>query len=224
MIGDWAIDAPITPLGVDELSIAGGLHGRGVAQAGCVADSERAIAHAEVVIEGEILPGGPVPEDQNTDTGHSMPELPGYNGPANPSLPVLQVKAITTRERPILQSIVGPARSTSTWPASRPRRASSRMPRWSCKAADPRKHARIEDNPGYLVAIASEKSVCAGWPSAPDGDQQGDPCRWTSAGVWWRGRRRLPRFAVRHHNPSFRQDPARDTHGAAELVHNLEFF
>ena len=37
-----------------------------------------------------------------------MPEFPGYTGDANPSLPVIKVKAITTRRNPILQTLVGP--------------------------------------------------------------------------------------------------------------------
>lgn len=60
------------------------------------------------MIEGEILPDIRVREDQNTGTGHAMPEFPGYNGPANPALPVIKIHAITTRERPIMQTIVGP--------------------------------------------------------------------------------------------------------------------
>ena len=37
-----------------------------------------------------------------------MPEFPGYDGDANPSLPVIEVTAITTRRNPILQTLVGP--------------------------------------------------------------------------------------------------------------------
>jgi 4-hydroxy-3-polyprenylbenzoate decarboxylase len=101
-------EAPTTPQGLDELSIAGGLRGEPVRLAPCVSIPESAIATAEVVIEGEILPGVRVREDQNTNTGHAMPEFPGYNGPANPSLALLRVTAITHRRNPILQTIVGP--------------------------------------------------------------------------------------------------------------------
>jgi len=101
-------EPPTTPLGYDELSVAGALRGRAVELAKCVSVDQCAIAHAEVVIEGEILPDVRVREDQNSKTGHAMPEFPGYNGYANPSLSVIKVKAITTRKNPILQTLVGP--------------------------------------------------------------------------------------------------------------------
>lgn len=101
-------EAPTTPLGFDELAIAGGLRGRPVELVPAVSVRQRAIARAEIVIEGEILPGRRVREDQNTGSGHAMPEFPGYNGPANPALPVIQVKAVTMRHGAILQTLVGP--------------------------------------------------------------------------------------------------------------------
>jgi 4-hydroxy-3-polyprenylbenzoate decarboxylase len=101
-------EPPTTPQGCDELSIAGGLRGRAIELAKCVSIDEWAIAHAEVVIEGEIIPGVRVREDQNSNSGHAMPEFPGYNGPANPSLALIKVKAITTRKNPILETVSGP--------------------------------------------------------------------------------------------------------------------
>jgi 4-hydroxy-3-polyprenylbenzoate decarboxylase len=101
-------EAPTTPQGFDELSVAGGLRGEPVRLATCVSISETAIANAEVVMEGEIIPGVRVREDQNSNTGHAMPEFPGYNGAANPSLALMRVTAITHRSNPILQTIVGP--------------------------------------------------------------------------------------------------------------------
>jgi len=101
-------EAPTTPLGFDELSIAGGLRGKPVELVDCVSVAQKSIARAEIVIEGEILPNVRVVEDQNTHTGHAMPEFPGYNGPANPSLPVIKVKAVTMRRGAIMQTLVGP--------------------------------------------------------------------------------------------------------------------
>jgi len=101
-------EPPTTPVGCDELSIAGGLRGHAVELAKCVSIDQYAIAHSEVVIEGEIVPDVRVREDQNSNTGHAMPEFPGYNGYANPSLCLIKVKAITTRKNPILQTLVGP--------------------------------------------------------------------------------------------------------------------
>jgi gallate decarboxylase subunit C len=101
-------EAPTTPLGYNELAIAGGLRNRPVGLVDCVSISQKAIACAEIVIEGKIIPNRRVAEDQHTHTGHAMPEFPGYNGAANPSLPVIKVTAVTTRRNPILQTLVGP--------------------------------------------------------------------------------------------------------------------
>ena len=62
----------------------------------CLTIDEHCIGHAEYVIEGELIPGKRVEEDQNTLSGKAMPEFPGYTGPANPSLPIIKVKAVTT--------------------------------------------------------------------------------------------------------------------------------
>lgn len=101
-------EAPTTPFGYDELQVAGGLRHKPVELVKAKTVDEHAIARAEIVIEGELLPGKRVREDQHTGTGRAMPEFPGYNGPANPSLPVLKVTAVTTRTHPILETLVGP--------------------------------------------------------------------------------------------------------------------
>lgn len=101
-------EPPTTPLGYDELKAAGGMRGHPVELVDGLTVPEKAIARAEIVIEGEILPDIRVEEDQNTKTAHSMPEFPGYNGTANPSLPLFKVKAVTTRKNAILQTLVGP--------------------------------------------------------------------------------------------------------------------
>ena len=101
-------EAPTTPLGFDELKIAGGLRGQGVELVDAVSVKQKSIARAEIVIEGEILPYERMREDINTNTGHAMPEFPGYNGPANPALPIIRVTAVTMRRDAILQTLVGP--------------------------------------------------------------------------------------------------------------------
>jgi 4-hydroxy-3-polyprenylbenzoate decarboxylase len=101
-------EPPATPLGFDELSIAGGLRRRAVELVHCVSVNARALARAEIVLEGEILPGERVREDANTNTGYAMPEFPGYLGPAQAALPVIRVTAVTHRRNPILQTIIGP--------------------------------------------------------------------------------------------------------------------
>lgn len=101
-------EPPTTPLGFDELTIAGGLRKRPVKLVDCVSVAAKAIAHAEIVIEGEILFGQRMREDINTNTGYAMPEFPGYLGKAQAELPVIRVTAVTHRHNPILQTIVGP--------------------------------------------------------------------------------------------------------------------
>lgn len=102
-------EAPTTPLGLNELAIAGGLRGKPVEMVKSVSINEKSIAKAEIVIEGEFLPEVRVREDQNSDTGKAMPEFPGYTGPAAPALPVIKVKAVTTRKDPIMQTCIGPS-------------------------------------------------------------------------------------------------------------------
>ncbi len=101
-------EPPTTPLGFDELAIAGGLRRRPVEPVRCVSVEATALARAEIVLEGEILPGERIREDVQTDTGFSMPEFTGYLGQAQPALPVLRVTAVTHRRNPILETIVGP--------------------------------------------------------------------------------------------------------------------
>ena len=69
-------EPPTTPIGYDELNVAGALRGEPVRMAKCLTIDERCIAHAEYVIEGELLPGKRVAEDQNSGTGKAMPECP----------------------------------------------------------------------------------------------------------------------------------------------------
>ena len=102
-------EPPTTPLGFNELSIAGAIRGKAVELAPCVTIDESCIANAEYVIEGELLVGARVREDQNSNTGKAMPEFPVYTGPANAELPVIKVKAVTHRVNPIMQTCIGPS-------------------------------------------------------------------------------------------------------------------
>lgn len=102
-------EPPTTPLGYNELGCAGALRGEPVKLAQCLTIDEQCIANAEYVIEGELLPDVCVREDQNTDSGKAMPEFPGYTGGAQAALPVIKVKAVTTRKNPIMQTVIGPS-------------------------------------------------------------------------------------------------------------------
>jgi 4-hydroxy-3-polyprenylbenzoate decarboxylase len=103
-----SFEAPTTPLGFDELTIAGGLRNRPVELVQCVTQNTKAIARAEIVLEGEFIPGEYADEDALTGLGWAMPEFPGYVGTAQKNLPLFHVTAITHRIKPILQILVGP--------------------------------------------------------------------------------------------------------------------
>ncbi len=102
-------EPPTTPMGYDELSIAGALRGKAVELTNCLTIPQRAIASAEYVIEGEVIPGVRVQEDQNSHTGFAMPEFPGYTGPACNECCLIKVKAVTHRVNPIMQTCIGPS-------------------------------------------------------------------------------------------------------------------
>jgi UbiD family decarboxylase len=103
-----SFEAPTTPLGLDELTIAGGLRNRPVELVECVTQPTKAIARAEIVLEGEFRPGEYADEDALTGGGWAMPEFPGFVGPAQCNLPVLHVTGITHRTKPIFQTLIGP--------------------------------------------------------------------------------------------------------------------
>ena len=100
-------EPPSTPLGFNELTIAGALRNKPVELVEAVAINGKALARAEIVIEGELLAHERMVEDINSGTGRAMPEFPGYNGPANPAVSVIKVKAVTTRVHPIMQTCIG---------------------------------------------------------------------------------------------------------------------
>ncbi|MDD2970850.1 MAG: UbiD family decarboxylase [Lachnospiraceae bacterium] len=102
-------EPPTTPMGYNELSIAGALRNKAVEMTPCISIKENAIANAEYVIEGVILPGVRVREDQNSNTGYAMPEFPGYTGKACEECSVIKVKAVTHRKNPIMQTCIGPS-------------------------------------------------------------------------------------------------------------------
>lgn len=83
----------------EEISIAGAIRGKAVEVVKCVTCDIYVPAHAEVVIEGEILP-------EDLDYEGPLGEFTGHYG--KPWLsPVFKVKAITYRKDPIFQTING---------------------------------------------------------------------------------------------------------------------
>ena len=101
-------EPPTTPLGYNELGCAGAIRQKPVELCNCITIGEKAIANAEYVTEGELLPHERVPEDRSTGTGKAMPEFPGQTGPA-PMVPIIKVKAVTHRVNPIMQTTIGPS-------------------------------------------------------------------------------------------------------------------
>jgi UbiD family decarboxylase len=101
-------EPPTTPMGFDELTVAGALRGRPVELVDCVTVAAKAIARAEVVLECEIMPDDFTDEDALTHGGYCMPEFPGYVGPAQKHNHVIRVRTITHRLNPIFQILVGP--------------------------------------------------------------------------------------------------------------------
>ena len=102
-------EAPTTPLGYDELQAAGAIRNKPVELVQCLTINEKAIANAEYVIEGEILQENVFVRIYTLTQVKAMPEFPGYCGPANPELPIIKVKAVTTRKNPIMQTCIGPS-------------------------------------------------------------------------------------------------------------------
>jgi 2,5-furandicarboxylate decarboxylase 1 len=88
----------ITPLGVDECTIASALYKKPLELVKCETVDLEVPAHAEIVLEGRIMPN--VREVEGP-----FGEYPKYYGPATPK-PVLELTAVTTRKNPIYQTIV----------------------------------------------------------------------------------------------------------------------
>jgi len=102
-------EPPTTPLGYNELGVAGAIRQEAVGLTPALTVAENAIARSEFTLEGYIMPNERIQEDINTHTGKAMPEFPGYDGDANPALQVIKVTAVTHREQPIMQSVIGPS-------------------------------------------------------------------------------------------------------------------
>ncbi|KRN28641.1 3-octaprenyl-4-hydroxybenzoate carboxy-lyase [Lactobacillus selangorensis] len=103
-------EPPTTPLGYNELGVAGAIRHQAVDLVKAKTVDEYAIAQSEYTLEGYIMPHERVREDINTNTGKAMPEFPGYDGDANPALQVIKVTAVTHRkDNPIMQSVIGPS-------------------------------------------------------------------------------------------------------------------
>ncbi|WP_454871950.1 UbiD family decarboxylase [Paraburkholderia xenovorans] len=88
----------ISPIDSDELEIAGALHGAPLPVVRCVSHGVNVPAFAEIVIEGRILPNVREPEGP-------FGEFPKYYS-AREAREVIEVTAVTHREKPIFHTIV----------------------------------------------------------------------------------------------------------------------
>lgn len=100
----------LVPAGMDELAVAGALGGAPVELMRCGTVDTECIAHAEYVLEGELLPDR-LPE--NPEGPAATPEFLGYQGRAHPSLPAVRITGITAREGAVLQTVSGPGHEQS---------------------------------------------------------------------------------------------------------------
>ena len=88
----------IAPLDADELEIAGALHGAPLAVVRCASNEVRVPAHAEIVIEGRLLPHAREPEGP-------FGEFPKYYS-AREDREVIVIDQVTHRRDPIYHTIV----------------------------------------------------------------------------------------------------------------------
>lgn len=84
--------------GQDELAVAGAIRGKAVELVKCQSLDLEVPAHAEIILEGEI----PVDEKEWKEEG-PFGEFTGYYGGIRMKRPVIQLKAVTYRDDPILQ-------------------------------------------------------------------------------------------------------------------------
>ena len=93
----WSGSAPLPP-GLDELAIAGVIREEGVEVVKCATVDLEVPAHAEIVLEGYVVPG-------ETRIEGPFGDHTGYYSPAD-SYPVFHLTAITRRSNPIYPTIL----------------------------------------------------------------------------------------------------------------------
>lgn len=152
-------EPPTTPLGFNELSIAGALRGKPVELHKCVSIQENCIANAEYVIEGEIQPGVRVVEDQNSHTGYAMPEFPGYNGAASHECWLIKVKAVTHRKNPIMHTCIGPSAEHVSMAGIPPEASIYRMVEKALPGKVLNVHAHPSGGGKYMAILQCKKAV-----------------------------------------------------------------
>lgn len=97
---------------VGKLAFAGALARAPISVATGVSQPVPVLAESEIVLEG-YLDQQVADESLSDGLDVSLPEFLGYDGEARPDLPVLTVTAVTTRQDPIYQAVIGPGREQS---------------------------------------------------------------------------------------------------------------
>ncbi|MBV6699346.1 UbiD family decarboxylase [Kitasatospora aureofaciens] len=108
-----AVNSRFLPPEVSKLALAGALAGRPLTTAPAATQAAEALAEAEIVLEGHL---GEETADEaigDAEPHLSLPEFLGYDGRARAGLPVLTVTAVTTRQAPLYQAVLGPGREQS---------------------------------------------------------------------------------------------------------------
>jgi len=125
------------PTGVNEMAIAGALRGEPVHMVKCKTIDVEVPANAEIVLEGEILPGGWIADEGRYGEFHRIAGDVKSN-------PIVRVKAITHRKNPIFYSLLMPdevysmgapfkeALARNILKAARLRPSAVRAPRGAC--------------------------------------------------------------------------------------------
>lgn len=107
-----AVNASLLPADVTKLDLAGGLAGAPIRLASALSQTTSALADSEIVLEG-YLDASRADETLNGQLGGSLPEFLGYDGHAQPELPIVTVTAITSRQSAMYQAVIGPGREQS---------------------------------------------------------------------------------------------------------------
>lgn len=107
-----ALTSSVLPAGTDKLHIAAAMAERPVSIANAMTQPVAVLAESEIVLEG-YLDNAVADESLSGPPDVSLPEFLGYDGSAQPNLPVLTVTAVTTRRSPRFQAVIGPGREQS---------------------------------------------------------------------------------------------------------------
>ena len=107
-----AITSSVLRPEVGKLAFAGALARAPISVATGISQPVPVLAESEIVLEGYL--DRQVADESLCDRPDvSLPEFLGYDGEARSDLPVLTVTAVTTRQDPVYQAVIGPGREQS---------------------------------------------------------------------------------------------------------------